>query len=460
MILATTTVEHVDRYHSSRGRNTRYLRRRRNGLFAVAAVLAALWLSMIATPAIAVGMGAPVGAVYVASNAYSGNTILTFLRFADGSLVPASRVPTGGRGSGPGLLLADDPLASQNSLIVDSQNQLLFAVDAGSDDVSVLAIHRGGLGPVDRESSRGSYPVSLALFDHTLYVLNAVGNSVTGYSVGTGGHLTYRQTCALPGLPAGDGILAGDSAHSAQPVVTQTAGQVGFSPDGTKLVVVSKEGPRLANFPFGNTSGSGRIFVYNTDPATHALNCSNPPTTATLPQNAPLPGNTIQGKFPFDFAWSTQGHLLLTEVFGTGTNPQVPGSAVQSFTLASDGSLKPDGSPVGSGELVVCWIVRNGDRVYTANFLGDDISRYQSGNGGSLQLISGVAASFPQSQSPIDLAITNDGQFIYQLATGSAQVLPFRVETSGALTALTPVSDGEQPHSGQAGIATVDFAQS
>jgi 6-phosphogluconolactonase (cycloisomerase 2 family) len=422
---------------------------------------------MIATPAVAVGMGAPVGAVYVASNAYSSNSILTFLRFADGSLVPGSQVPTGGRGSGPGLLakllpvLADDPLASQNSLIVDRQNQLLFAVNAGSDDVSVLAIHGGGLTLIDRQSSRGAYPVSLALFDHTLYVLNAAGNSVTGFSVGTGGQLTYRQTCALPNLPAGDGMQAGDSTHSAQPVITQTAGQVGFSPDGTKLVVVSKEGPRLAtNFPFGNTSGSGRIFVYNTDPATHALDCSNGPTITTLPQNDPLNGNTIQGKFPFDFAWSPQGHLLLTEVFGTGTNPQVPGSAVQSFALRNDGSLKPDGNPVGSGQLVVCWIVQNGGRVYTANFLGDDISSYQSGNGGSLQLISGAAASFPQSQSPIDLAITNDGQFIYQLATGSAQVLPFRVETSGALTALTPVPDGEQPHSGQAGIATVDFAQS
>jgi hypothetical protein len=425
----------------------------------VAAVLAAL--SMIATPAVADGTGAPVGAVYVASNSYGGNSILTFQRYADGSLVLGAQVPTGGRGSGPGLLLPDDPIASQNSLVVDRQNQLLFAVNAGSDDVSVLAIHGTSLRPIDRQSSRGTYPVSLALFDHVLYVLNATGNSITGFSVGIGGKLTYRQTCALPNLPPGDGTLAGDSGHSAQPVVTQTAGQVGFSPDGTKLVVVSKEGPRLTNFPFGDTSGSGRIFVYNTDRTTHALNCSRTPTTTTLPLNAPLNGNTIQGKFPFDFAWSAQGHLLLTEVFGTGTDPQVPGSAVQSFTLASNGTLRPDGDPVGSGQLVVCWIVRNGDRVFTANFLNDTISRYQSGFGGSLRLISGMAASFGQQgpQSPIDLAITNDGQFVYQLATGSAMVLPFRVERTGALTPLTPVADGQQPHSGQAGIATVDFAQ-
>jgi hypothetical protein len=356
--------------------------------------------------------------------------------------------------------LPDDPIASQNSLLVDGPNQLLFAVNAGSDDVSVLAINGSSLKLTDRQSSRGSYPVSLALFNQTLYVLNAIGNSVSGFSVGSGGKLTYRQTCALPTLPPGDGTLTGDATHSTQPVVTQTAGEVGFSPDGTKLVVVSKEGPRRANFPFGNTSGSGRIFVYSTDPVTHLLTCSNAPTITSLPLNTPYDGNTIQGKFPFDFAWNAQGHLLLTEVFGTGTDPQVPGSAVQSFSLASDGSLTPDGQPVGSGQLVVCWIVRNGDRAYTANFLNDSISSYQTGPGGSLHLIAGAAASFGQqgSQSPIDLAITNDGQFIYQLATGTAKVLPFRVETSGALTALTPVSDGQQPHSGQAGIAVVDFA--
>src|SRR5436309_5557823 len=123
MILATTAVKDVDRHHGSRGRGTRDLRRRRNRLFAVAAVLATLCLSWIVTPAVAFGMGAPVGAVYVASNAYGGNSILMFLRFADGSLVPASQVPTGGLGSGPGVLLADDPLASHHSLIVDLQIQ-------------------------------------------------------------------------------------------------------------------------------------------------------------------------------------------------------------------------------------------------------------------------------------------------------------------------------------------------
>src|SRR4051812_26373931 len=41
----------------------------------------------------------PVGAVYVATNAYAGNQIITYLRASDGSLTPTgTAVPTGGRG--------------------------------------------------------------------------------------------------------------------------------------------------------------------------------------------------------------------------------------------------------------------------------------------------------------------------------------------------------------------------
>ena len=52
----------------------------------VASVLAA----SVSTPAFALGSGGaneePVGAVYVATNAYGGNRIITYLRAADGSL--------------------------------------------------------------------------------------------------------------------------------------------------------------------------------------------------------------------------------------------------------------------------------------------------------------------------------------------------------------------------------------
>jgi 6-phosphogluconolactonase len=410
----------------------------------------------LAIGGVAAGGSHPVGAVYVASNDYSGNEILTFPRYADGSLGPVEQgVPTGGRGSGPGLVLPDDPLGAQSSLIVDQESQLLFAVNAGSNDVSVFSIDGSTLTLADRQSSDGAYPVSLALFDHTLYVLNAAGNSVAGFGVDDDGHLTHLQTCALPSLPSGaDPVLPGTQTQSPQPVIVQTAGQVGFSPDGTKLVVVSKEGPRLqSGFPFSSTLGPGRIHVYDVGGAHHTLlNCGNP-TTTVLPSNGS--GN---GKMPFAFAWTAQGQLLLTEVFGATTS--FGGSAVSSFALRGD-TLTPISTSIPNSQTAACWIVRRGRDVYVANNVSNAsnqpnvISRYVVNSKGQLAPNPAVAATL--GTSPTDVAVTANGRFIYQLATGSAQVWPFRVGSTGGLTGLTPVADGQPEHSGQVGIATVDF---
>ena len=399
----------------------------------------------------------PVGAVYVASNNYNRNEILTFPRYADGSLGTVQQgVPTGGKGSGPGLLLPDDPLGAQSSLIVDQMNQLLFVVNAGSNDVSVFSIHGNTITPVDREPSDGAYPVSLALFDHTLYVLNAAGNSVTAFAVDHVGRLTHLQTCALPSLPSGaDSILAGTQTQSAQPVMVQTPGQVGFSPDGTRLLVVSKEGPlRQTGFPFSTTLGPGRIHVYDAGGAQHTLrNCGNP-TTTVLSSNS-----SGYGKMPFSFGWTAQGQLLLLEVFGATTS--FGGGAVSSFALHSDDTLTPISTSVPNGETAPCWLVRSGTNIYVANNVSNSssqpnaISSYAVNGKGQLAASPAVAATLGSSLT--DMAITTDSHFIYQLATGSSQVWPFRVGSMGALTGLMPMADGQPQHSGQVGIATVDF---
>jgi len=426
------------------------------GAFVALAALAA------STPALSIGGVAsggshPIGAVYVSSNAYSGNEILTFPRYADGSLGPVEQgVPTGGLGSGPGLLLPDDPLGAQSPLIVDQEKQLLFVVNAGSNDVSVFSIRGNTLTLVDRQSSDGAFPVSVALFDHTLYVLNAAGNSVAGFAVNDGGHLTHLQTCALPSLPPGaDSVRPGTQTQSPQPVMVQTAGQVGFSPDGRKLVVTSKEGPLLQNgFPFSATLGSGRVHVYDVGGAQRTLlNCGHP-TTTVLSSNG-----SANGKMPFSFGWTAQGQLLLLEVFGATTS--FGGGAVSSFALRGDDTLSPISTSIPNGETAPCWIVRSGTNVYVANNVSNAsnqpnvISHYVVNSKGQLAPNPAVAATLGTSLT--DVTITASGRFIYQLATGSAQVWPFSVGVRGALTGLTPVADGQPQHSGQVGIATVDF---
>jgi 6-phosphogluconolactonase (cycloisomerase 2 family) len=411
----------------------------------------------------------PVGAVYVASNAYGSNQILSFTRAADGTLTAGgAAVDTGGRGSGPGWVVAGDPLGSAGSLVADPARQLLFAVNAGSDSVSVFAARRTGLTLLDVESTNGAYPVSAAIRDDNLFVANAVGNSIAGFRVMPDGELSQRQMCPLPALPSGeDALLPSDGVvHSAQPVAVQTLGQVGFSPDGSKLLVISKEGPLLDGFPFGNTLGPGHIYVYNVDQDSGTIDCDHP-TTTTLPVNP-----DGKGKFPFAFTWSARGQLLVVDVFGTGTG--ITGSSVSSFSLENDGALTPISVSVGNGEGAACWIVTSGPYAFVTNYLGDSISSYDISNRGVVSLLDPLAAPFgtlwgdpptipgsvAQEETPLDLTVTADGQFLYQLAPGSSLIRPFAVDAhSGALAPLAPIADGVPANSGQSGIATLDLEE-
>lgn len=468
---------------------------------ALAASMLAVALAASGTPIAMASSGnqsGAVGAVYVATNAWNGgNQILTFPRYANGSLGPVSAVTaTGGRGSGPGQFapIVNDPLGSQNSLLADPTGKFLFAVNAGSGSVSSFNVGIGGLTLVDTKASVPSgvsgqanpFPVSLAFAASRLYVLNAIGDSVTGFTVGQNGRLAAFQNCVLPGLPAGNPLdqYPATTLSSQQAVDTQLPGQVGVSPDGHWLVVTSKEGPISTTnppggtgdqFPFGPTSGPGHIYAYALD-SNGKVACGAPRTT-TLPV---FPDG--HGTFPFSFTWSAEGRLLVTEVFGQSDQPSsLPAglSAVSSYTLNADGTftlqrMTPDPLPVP------CWIVRSGNHVFVANFLGPDfglgaISSYAVAQDGGL--INPAPASVPTAglgggSDPIDLAITNDGAYLYQLAPGpneggtgpTFQVYPFAVGSNGSLTALTPVNDGvggagAATHSdaGEFGIATVTY---
>src|SRR5689334_21377338 len=71
------------------------------------------------------------GAVYTLTNGTAGNAVIAFRRAADGSLTRLGSVSTGGLGTGGAI----DPLASQYALVLSDDDRLLFAVNAGSNDV-------------------------------------------------------------------------------------------------------------------------------------------------------------------------------------------------------------------------------------------------------------------------------------------------------------------------------------
>ncbi|MFL6553449.1 MAG: hypothetical protein ACJ8LV_08800, partial [Chthoniobacterales bacterium] len=132
------------------------------------------------------------GAVYVLTNQVE-NAVAVFRRTPDGHLTAAGEFSTGGAGN-PVAIPPDppvDPLASQGALIFGPGNRFLFAVNAGSNEISVLSVGRSGLNLIDVVDSGGVRPISLTVRDDLLYVLNEGGTpNITGFTIGGDGTLS------------------------------------------------------------------------------------------------------------------------------------------------------------------------------------------------------------------------------------------------------------------------------
>ena len=146
---------------------------------AAALGLAALPAAAAATPSAAT----PSPAVFVQNDNPAGNVVFAYHRASDGTLTLANRYPTGGFG---GVLAGSvvDHLASQGAVALDAAHGLLFAVNAGSDTVSVFAVSGDRLALRQTLRSGGSFPVSVTVSGNTAYVLNArEGGAVSGFRI-------------------------------------------------------------------------------------------------------------------------------------------------------------------------------------------------------------------------------------------------------------------------------------
>jgi 6-phosphogluconolactonase len=169
--------------------------RTRTCLAACGSVLAATVGLFGAAASASASTTAPVvGYTYLDGNTAGANTIEAFARHADGSQTPLAggSFAAGGAGTGAGL-------ASQGAIQATRDGRYLLAVDAGSNQISVLRITPGGVPvPVGRPvSSGGVQPVSIAVSRTGLvYVANS-GAGGSGYS---GFRLGLRGTLApIPG---------------------------------------------------------------------------------------------------------------------------------------------------------------------------------------------------------------------------------------------------------------------
>ncbi len=341
-------------------------------------------LAMAAAPALAHAAGRP---LFVQNDSLTGNEVIVYDRAADGTLAQAAAYPTGGLG---GKLEGSvvDHLASQGSLAYDRADGLLLAVNAGSNTVSVFGVFGDRLALRQTISSGGSFPVSIAVDDGLVYVLNATaGGDLAGFRVTSG------RLAAIPGSTRPLGLNA-----SATPQFVNTPGQVAFSPGGSQLIVTTK------------ANGSS-IDVFGVSPEG---------TLSATPAVDPLPGAV-----PFSVSFDPLGHLLVAEA---GTN------ALADFELLSNGALAQL-DVVGTGQAATCWVVRAGGRYYASNAGSASLTGFQEGARGQLLTAFGQTTT---DAGTVDAV--SDGGFVYVQAGGPGKVDEYQIGSGGALTAIGSVT--------------------
>ena len=235
-----------------------------------------------------------------------------------------------------------DYTASQGSLASDPRHGLLYAVNAGSDTISVFAVHGDRLALRQVLGSGGTFPVSVAVHGKLVYVLNALnGGSVQGDRV------LGRFLVRIPGSHRALGLDP-----NATPQFTTTPWQVAWP--GTPAWSPSSSSPPRATATTSTNLGvgfGGRLSA-----------------KATV--------NEQPGTVPFAISFDPfcLGHLVIAEA---GTN------AVSTFQLSRGGTASLlHRTP--TGQAATCWVTTAGSFLFASNAGTPSESGFTSSASGQL----------------------------------------------------------------------------
>jgi len=322
----------------------------------------------VAAPAVAAAHPSRDGFVYVNDNAAGTNTVAAFVRHPDGGLTPVPGSPFNAGGAGSGAALA-----SQGAIQVSSDGRYVLAVDAGSNEISVLRIGRDGaleLVPGGVVPSGGAQPVSVAEHDGLVYVANAgaADSNYTGFALTDGGHLRALAGSTIP-LPA-----------TAQP------GDVLFNRTGTSVI--------------GTRVGTSQIDSFAVTSHGRLIPASGSPFAA-------------QGVGPFGSEFRpTNPHQL----FVSNAHNAAGDGTVSAFRVARDGTLSSIGnSPFADQQTAPCWveISHDGAFLFTVNTGSGNISRYAIAPDGTLTLLGSTQVSSQAGVGAVDARLSTNGRTLY-----------------------------------------------
>jgi len=320
------------------------------------------------------------GAVYAMTNSAAGNAILTFDRAANGTLTSAGSAPTGGAGKGSGL-------GSQGALALTASQRWLLAVNAGSNDVTVFAVAPGGLQWRSKTPSGGATPISIAIHNRLVYVLNAGTPNVSGFRLSEDGTISP--------IPGSTQLLPGATGPA----------EVAFDAAGELLIVTDKPTNQIFTLEVNDEGVAGA-------PASHVSH----------------------GATPFGFAVNKRNHAVVSEAHG-GPNGS---SALSSYEVGEDGSLRLITGSAPTHQGAACWVVvmENAKFVFTSDTASSVITGFGLSRDGVLTILDtqGVSANTGQGSTPTDLALSENSRFLFSLNPGSGTIAGWRIRSDGRLT--------------------------
>jgi 6-phosphogluconolactonase len=322
------------------------------------------------------------GFVYTMSNQTSGNMILAYSRSADGMLEYGASYTTGGNGSGAGL-------GNQGAVVVDNEEGVLLVVNPGSNSISSFNINgNGSLNLKSTVNSGGMTPVSIAINDNLVYVLNSGGSgNISGFRLG--------ENKKLEPIP-----------NSSRPLSSSSAGaaQISFVRDGKVLVITEKATNKIITYTVNHMGLPG---------AMNSISSASPT--------------------PFGFAPGQFGNIYVSEAVGGAPNA----SNVSSYNVGWNGTISLTEGPVATGQTAACWVVLTGNEqyIYVTNTGSNNLSSYTvQSTTGNIDLLHSNAA--PSGMGPIDVALSDNSKFMYVLNSGSSSISAYAVNSNGSLTPI------------------------
>ena len=325
------------------------------------------------------GFGSGNKRVYTLSNQVSGNSVMEYERSSDGTITFNAAYSAGGTGTGGGL-------GNQGAVILGEDEEILLAVNPGSNSISSFKITGNGLTLKSTVSSGGIRPVSITMNDDIVYVLNAGGSgNISGFKLGNNDKLT-----PIP--------------NSTRPLSSATAGaaQISFVNEGRVAVITEKATNKIITYTINEWGIPG---------AMHSIIAANPT--------------------PFGFDAGRNGNIFVSEAVGGA-----PGaSTLSSYHVSNNGSISLLDGPVGANQSAACWVVitGNGKYAYTTNTASNNLSNFNiNKNTGGISVNTAIAST--TGMGPIDAALSNNSKYLYVLNAGSHSIGVYAVANNGGLS--------------------------